>query len=153
MHRFFLASVLCAICGVAAAQVAVKDAWVRGTVAQQKATGAFMQITAKTAGRLVEVRSPVAGVSELHEMSMHNDIMRMRAVTGIDLPAGSAVELKPGGFHVMLLELKKEIADGQKVPLTLVIEHADKTREVVEVEAVARGLGAPAAGGDMHYGH
>ena len=76
----------------ALAQVEVKDPWVRGTVSQQKATGAFLQIKSQKAARLVEIRSPVAGVVEIHEMRMEKDIMRMRALRGLDLPAGKTVE-------------------------------------------------------------
>src|SRR5215471_12946524 len=77
------------------AQTTVKDAWVRGTVPQQKASGAFMQITSAKGGKLVSVSSPVAGVAEVHEMAMEGTTMRMRAVGVLDLPAGKAVELKP----------------------------------------------------------
>jgi len=130
----------------AAAQntVTVTEPWVRATVAQQKATGAFMQITAPKAMRLVEVRSAVAGVAEIHEMSMNDNMMRMRQVKELALPAGKAVELKPGGYHVMLLDLKGQVKAGDKVPLTLVLEGEDKKRETIEVNAVARPLGASA---------
>ena len=130
----------------AAAQntVTVTEPWVRATVAQQKATGAFMQITAPKAMRLVEVRSALAGVAEIHEMSMNDNMMRMRQVKELALPAGKAVELKPGGYHVMLLDLKGQVKAGDKVPLTLVLEGEDKKRETIEVNAVARPLGASA---------
>lgn len=142
MQALLLAAALALSSSLANAQVTVKDAWVRATVVQQKATGAFMQISAARAARLVEARSPAAGIVEIHEMSMNNDVMRMRAVPGIDLPAGKAVELKPGGYHVMLMDLKAPIAEGQVVPVTLVVEYADKTRENIEVKAAARALGA-----------
>jgi copper(I)-binding protein len=78
--------------------VDIKDPWVRATVAQQKATGAFMQLTAKTDSKLVDVKSPVAGLVEVHEMAMENNVMKMRPLQqGLALPAGKAVELKPGG--------------------------------------------------------
>ena len=121
--------------------VQVKEPWVRGTVAQQKATGAFMQLSAPQDMRLVEARSPVAGVVELHEMAMDNNVMKMRAVPGIDIPAGKGAELKPGGFHVMLLDLKKQLKEGDTVPLTLVLEGKDKKRQSVEVNAPVRALG------------
>ena len=75
------------------ASVEIKDPWVRATVAQQKATGAFMQLTAKADSKLVEVKSPVAGVVEIHEMAMEKDVMKMRQVPGLALPAGKAVAL------------------------------------------------------------
>ena len=145
--KTLLATALAVLSFSAAAQggVQVSDPWVRATVPQQKATGAFMQITAPKAMRLLEVRSPVAGVAEIHEMSMADNMMRMRQVKDIALPAGKAVELKPGGFHVMLLELKGQVKAGDKIPLTLVLEGEDKQRVNVEVQAVARPLGATSA--------
>ena len=137
-------AVFAAVCAPAWAQVNVKDAWVRATVAEQKATGAFMQLSAPAGGRLVEVRASVAGVVELHEMSMAGTTMKMRAVPGIDLPPGQAVELKPGGFHVMLMDLKQPLKEGQSVTLTLVVEGPDKKRDSIDVKAVVRPLGAAA---------
>jgi hypothetical protein len=90
--------------------------------------------------RLVEARSPVAGVVEIHEMTMVDNVMRMRAVPGLELPAGKAVELKPGGYHVMLMDLKGQVKEGQSVPLTLVVEGRDKKRQTVEVKAQVRAL-------------
>jgi len=124
------------------AQTTVTDAWVRGTVAQQKATGAFMQLTSAQGGRLVSVQSPVAGVVEIHEMAMEGNVMKMRAVPGLDLPAGKAVELKPGAYHVMLMDLKQPLKDGETVPLTLVVEGKDGKRETLEVKAPVKALAA-----------
>lgn len=89
-----------------AAPVAAEGAWARASVPGQKATGAFMRLTASEATRLVRAESPAAGVTEVHEMKMEGDVMKMRAVPALDLPAGKAVELKPGGYHVMLMDLK-----------------------------------------------
>lgn len=129
----------------AVAQVTVTEPWVRGTVAGQMATGAFMQLKSAKDAKLVEARSPVAGVVEIHEMAMENNVMRMRAVPALDLPAGRSVELKPGGYHVMLMDLKQQMKEGEVVPVTLVIESAGK-REVVEVKAPVR---APTVRNDM----
>ena len=126
----------------ALAQVDVKSPWVRATVPEQKSTGAFMQLSAPSGGRLVEVKSNVAGVVELHEMSMDGNTMKMRAVPGIDLPAGKAVDLKPGGYHVMLMDLKQQLKDGETIPLTLVVEGADKKRQSIEVKVPVRPLSA-----------
>ncbi|AOF81983.1 hypothetical protein BSY238_669 [Methyloversatilis sp. RAC08] len=150
MRRLLTAALLALIAAPAIADITVKDPWVRATVPQQKATGAFMQITAPKAARLVEASSPVAGVTEIHEMTMDKDIMRMRAIPGIDLPAGKAVELKPGGYHVMLMDLKAPITEGQDVPVTLVIEGADKKRETIVIKATARALGASGAMDHKH---
>jgi hypothetical protein len=133
---------------VAFAQTTVKEPWVRGTVAQQKATGMFAQITSTAGGRLVSVSSPVAGVVEIHEMAMENNVMKMRAVPGLDLPAGKAVELKPGGYHVMLMDLKQQLKEGETVPVTLVVQGKDGKKETIEVKAPVKPL---AHGGGMKH--
>ena len=121
--------------GAACAQtVAVKDAWVRATVPGQKATGAFMKITAREGARLVGAASPVAGVTEVHEMKMEGDIMKMRAVPMLDLPAGKTVELKPGGYHVMLMDLKAVLPKDGTVPLTLVFKDTKGVESKVELK-------------------
>ena len=122
------------------AQTSVKDPWVRGTVSGQKATGMFGQITSTAGGKLVSASSPVAGVVEVHEMVMDGNVMKMRAVAGLELPAGKAVELKPGGYHLMLMDLKQELKTGESVPVTLVIEGAGGKRESVEVKAPVKAL-------------
>jgi copper(I)-binding protein len=134
------AAALLALAAAAQAQTTIKDAWVRGTVAQQKASGAFMQITAPQGGKLVEVSTPVAGIAEIHEMAMQGDMMRMRAVPALELPAGKSVQLKPGGYHVMLMDLKQQLKPGESVPLTLVVEGKDGKRETLTVQAPVRAL-------------
>jgi copper(I)-binding protein len=114
----------------------VKDAWVRTTVQGQKATGAFMKITAKDGAKLVSAASPVAGVVEVHEMKMDGDVMRMRAVQGgLDLPAGKTVELKPGGYHVMLMDLKAALPKDSTIPMTLVFKDSKGLETKVELKA------------------
>ena len=129
----------------AAAQVTVGDPWIRGTVPQQMSTGAFMQLRSATDAKLIEARSPVASIVEIHEMKMENNVMRMRAVQSVALPAGRTVDLKPGGYHVMLMDLKQQMKDGDVVPVTLVVESGGK-RETIEVKAKVR---AATASGDM----
>lgn len=124
----------------ALAQIEVKSPWVRGTVQGQKASGAYLEITSKDAAALVGAASPVAGTVEIHEMRMEGDVMRMRAVQRIALPAGRKVELKPGGYHVMLLDLKQPLAKGDMVPLTLRIEGTGKKMTAIEVQAEVRDL-------------
>ena len=125
----------------------VKDAWVRSTVPGQMGTGAFMKITAKAGTQLVGVSSPVAGVGEVHEIKMDKDIMRMRAVPALDLPAGKMVELKPGGYHVMLMDLKQPLLKDSKVPLTLLFKDAkgvqSKLTLTLPVSNMAPGASAP----------
>jgi copper(I)-binding protein len=132
--------------------VEVKDAWVRATVPGQKASGAFMKITAPQASRLVGVSTPVAGVAEVHEMKMDDGVMKMRALPALDLPAGQAVELKPGGYHVMLMDLKTPLRPDSTIPLTLVLRDAKgkETRQELQVPVRALNSAAPMEGHDHH---
>lgn len=152
MKHLLVASLLtlASTAALAQTQVEVKDAWVRATVQQQKTTGAFMQLNAKQDARLIEVRAPIASTVEIHQMSMENNVMRMRAVAGIDLPAGKSVELKPGGYHIMLINLKQQIKDGDLVPVTLVVEGKDKKRQIIELQVPARPLNSAAADAIKH---
>jgi periplasmic copper chaperone A len=136
------AATLLAVCTLsAAAQTKVDEPWVRATVAQQKATGFFARVTSPAGGRLVSAASPVAGVVEIHEMAMEGDVMRMRALTkGLELPPGRTVELKPGGYHIMLMDLKKALAAGETVPLTLIVEGAGGQRETLQLQAPVKPL-------------
>ena len=140
MKTHFLALLFSLFVSSAFAQVTVRDPWVRATVPAQKATGAFMQVTSLQDARLVEVRSPLADVVEIHEMKMENDVMRMRAVPGIDLPAGQRVDLKSGGYHIMLIDIKRQVKEGETIPLTLVVEGKDKQRQTLELNVPARAL-------------
>lgn len=138
------------------AQVTVKEPWVRGTVAEQKATGAFMQLNSAADARLVEVKSPVANIVEVHEMTMVDNMMKMRAVQGgLELPAGKTVELKPGSYHIMLIDLKAPLKEGATVPLTLVVQGKDGKKDSIEVKAPVRALNAaaPATMEQMHKAH
>lgn len=140
------AALLLSLCaGPAQAQTTVTEAWVRGTVPQQKSTGAFMQLESAQGAKLVSASSPAAGVVELHSMSMEGSTMRMRAVPSVDLPKGTRVELKPGGLHVMLMDLKAPLKTGDSIPLSLVVEGKDGKRETVMVKATVRALGADGA--------
>lgn len=121
-------------------QVAVKDPWVRATVAQQKATGAFMQLTATQDVKLISATSPAAKMVEIHTMEMDKDVMKMRQIMSLDLPAGKAVELKPGSYHVMLMGLNAQVKEGDIVPLTLTVEGKDKKTQTIEVKAVGKAM-------------
>ena len=115
--------------------VEVQNAWARATVKGQMATGAFMTLTAKEGSKLVGVSSPVAGVGQVHEMKMEAGVMKMAEVKGgLDLPAGKAVELKPGGFHVMLMDLKEPLMKDSTVPLTLTFKDAKGLESKVELK-------------------
>lgn len=133
-----------ALSGVAHAQVAVDAPWVRATVPQQTATGAFMRLTASRDLRLIGARSDVAQNTEVHEMAMQGQMMRMREVAAVPLPRGQAVALAPGGYHVMLIGLKRPLSAGDQVALTLVFEDAGGKRSEQTVQAPVRPLGAGA---------
>jgi copper(I)-binding protein len=127
--------------GAALAQVAVTDPWIRATVPAQTSSGAFMQLTSKQDARLVGVRTPVAGSAQLHQMEMQGQSMKMHAVDAITLPAGQAVNLASGGYHVMLFDLKRQLKEGESVPLTLVVEDAKHKRADVTVNVPVKPLG------------
>lgn len=120
----------------AMAEVTVSDAWVRGTVPAQTATGAYMKIKSTEDAKVVSVSSPAAKVVEIHEMAMKGGTMEMRAVEALPLPAGRTVELKSGGYHVMLMGLAKPLGKGDVVPITLTVEGAGAKRSTVEVKAM-----------------
>lgn len=135
--------------------VEIRDAWVRAAVPGQKATGAFMKITAKANTQLVGASSPAAGVAEVHEMKMNGDIMTMRAVSALELPAGKLVELKPGGYHVMLMDMKTVLRKDSAISLTLVFKDDKGVQSKIElaVPVVTVAPGAKAAGKSAMDGH
>jgi copper(I)-binding protein len=124
----------------------VEGAWVRSSVPGQQGTGAFMKLTAREAMKLVGISTPVAAVAEVHEMKMEGDVMRMRAVKELDLPAGRTVELKPGGYHLMLQDLKQPLVQGSTVALTLSFRDAKGAESKLELK-VPVAIRAPATGG------
>lgn len=146
-------SAACAAIFFASAAVAapavpkVEGAWIRSTVKGQAGTGAFMKLTPSQATQLVGASTPVAGTAEVHEMKMEGQVMKMRAVPALDLPAGRATELKPGGYHIMLLDLKQPLAAGSSVPLTLTFRDSKGVEEKLElkVPVSARAPGAATA--------
>lgn len=123
-----------------AANISVTDAWVRATMPGQPVGAAYMQIESDADARLVGVSSSAVPRVEVHEMKMDGDVMRMREVKAVDLPKGRTVSLEPGGFHIMLMNLKKPIVAGDSIPLTLTIESGGK-QQTVEVKAEARAMG------------
>jgi copper(I)-binding protein len=128
------------------ANVAISGVWMRPTVTGQKATGAFLKLVAKENSKLLSVSTPVAGVAEIHEMKMEGNVMKMAPVPSLDLPAGKEVELKPGGYHLMLMDLKSPIEKGTKVPLTLKFQDAKGAKFQVELMVDAAMPATPAKG-------
>ena len=112
----------------------VEGGWVRGSVPGQSGTGAFMRLTASEPVQLVGASTPVAGSAEVHEMKMEGDVMRMRPLPRLDLPAGQTVELKAGGNHIMLTDLKQPLQKDTVVPLTLVFRNARGLESRLEVK-------------------
>lgn len=111
--------------------------WARSTAPGQAAGGGFLKLKngGATADRLVAASAAVADRVELHSMKMEGDVMRMRQVDGIDLPAGGSVALEPGGLHLMFLGLKQPLAAGSRFPLKLQFEKAGEVTVEVHVEA------------------
>ena len=132
----FLAATLLA--SAAHAQVTVADPWVRTTVAQQSTTAAYLTITSAQGGKLVSASSPIAAAVDVHQMKMEGDLMKMRLVDALPLPAGQPVEFKPNGYHLMMTGLKAPLKAGDVVPIKLVVEDAKGKREIVDVKAAAR---------------
>ena len=148
-----ISALLLAAAGSAIAQtVKVENAWARATVPGQQASAAFMTLTAPEGARLVGASSPAAGVAEVHEMAMQGDVMKMRAIESLALPAGQPVPLKPGGHHIMLLDLKAPLAEGATVPLTLLFKDAAGKCGKIELQVPVRALTSPAAPAGGH-GH
>ena len=142
-----------AVWAQAPAAVKVEGAWARASVQGQKGTGAFMQLTAPQGARLVGAHSRAAGVAEVHEMKMEGDVMKMRAVPALELPPGKTVELRPGGYHVMLMDLKAPLMKGSSVPLTLVFQDAKGTESRLDL-SLPVGTSAPGgAGAAPAHGH
>ena len=145
-------SVVSMLASAQTAAVKVDGAWARATVQGQKGTGAFMTLTAKEGTRLVGVSSPAAGVAEVHEMKMENDVMKMRAVAGVDLPAGQAVSLKPGGYHLMLMDLKAPLQKDSTVPVTLRFKDAKGVESSLDL-VLPVGATAPGSAGGKTDDH
>ena len=139
--RKALSVIAALLCCTAHAEVTVKDAWVRGTVAAQTVTGAFMTVTSSEDAKLVAARSPIASMTEIHRSTMKDGVNRMDAAGAVALPAGKAVELKPGGYHVMLMGIAKPVVAGAKVPIQLTVEDRRGKRSTIEVQAEVRPLG------------
>jgi periplasmic copper chaperone A len=127
-------------------QLDVANAWAGATPGKAENGAAYVTITSPAADRLVSASTPVAKKAELHTMSMQGMVMKMRPVSGVDIPAGQAVTLKPGGEHIMLMGLNQPLREGQSFPLTLNFEKAGPRTVTVTVEkAGAKGPGPAAA--------
>ncbi len=117
--------------------------WARATAPGASVGGGYLTVTnaGAAADKLVGVSSPVAARTELHEMKMEKDVMRMREVKSLDVPAHGRLELKPGGFHLMFQQLRQPLKPGDKVPVTLKFEKAGEVATELEVEGMGAGSG------------
>lgn len=130
-----------------AGEVAVSDAWSRASAPGQVSAAVGLRITSQKEARMVAVSSPASASAEMHTMTHENNMMKMRMVESFALPAQKEVVLGAGGDHLMLINLKKPLREGDRVPLTLTVQFADKTTEKIEVVAVVQALTA------MHEHH
>jgi hypothetical protein len=141
MFQPLAAAALAMTCTLAAAQIKAEGAWARPTVVGQQAGGGFLMLTSASADRLLGGSTPLAERLELHSMAMKGDVMQMRQIDAIALPAGKPVRLEPGGLHLMFIGLKQPLALGGKVPVTLKFEKAGEVK--VEFDVAVRAA-APA---------
>ena len=130
------AALLCATVAAfaqSAPKLTIDHAWARPTVPGQPTSGAYMTLTAGEPLVLVGASTPAAGMAEVHQMKMEGDVMKMSGVDGLTLPAGKPVELKPGGYHIMLMHLHAPLQAGTNIPLTLTLKNASGAQ--VQVQA------------------
>ena len=113
--------------------------YARPTPPGARSGGAYFTIENRggQADRLLRVTTTAAGTAEIHSMTMDGNVMKMRAVASVDIPPHAATALKPGGYHVMLLDLKQPLAAGQTVPLTLTFEKAGAVDVPARVEPMS----------------
>ena len=133
-----LAAFLSAFAGIGAADtgtpiVEVREAWALPTVPGQEVAAVYMNITSAHNATLVKIESKIAGSVQIHNMRMDGQVMKMRELKDLPLPAGATVKLAPGGNHLMMTQLKKPLRLGESVPLSLTIVKADGSKGVVRV--------------------
>jgi periplasmic copper chaperone A len=146
LRRCIAVAIGMALAPSAGAQVTVDEAWVRATAPGQPVAAAYLKIKSAQAAALVAVRTPVTARAGIHEMKMEGGVMKMRPVARVELPAGKTVELKPGGYHLMLMNIAKPLRPGETVSITLVIEGPHKKRQEVEVRAEVRPMTSATGG-------
>ena len=121
--------------------IKIENAYVRATAPGQPAAGAFMKIdNSGTADQLVSASSPAAGEVQLHQMSMEGNVMKMGQVKDIAVPANGSVDLKPGGYHIMLMNIKAPLKAGETVPVKLKFAKAGEVEVKLPVNAVGSGM-------------
>lgn len=124
--------------------VVIKDVWARATPGGAQTAAVYATLESPAGDRLTGASTPAAQKAELHQMTMHGNVMEMRPVAGLDLPPGQPVTLKPGGYHLMLTGLAKPLVAGTSFPLTLDFAKAGARQLTVSVAGIgAMGPGAP----------
>jgi hypothetical protein len=128
---------------VATNAIKIEDAYTRATVPGQQVAGGFLRIENKgnIADQLISASSPIAGEVQLHEMAMDGNVMKMRQVKDIAVPAGGAVELKPGGLHLMFMNIKTPLTAGETVSVKLKFSKAGEVEVKMPVNAMGAGHG------------
>lgn len=133
--------VLCVATAFAAtADIKVENAWARAPAPGQKTAGAYLELKSPVNASLVAAASPLAERVEIHSMSMDGGVMRMRPMQRLELPAGKTVKLAPNGIHLMLVELKRPLKAGDKIPLSLTVQTAGAAPTTLKIEAEVRPL-------------
>lgn len=123
-------------------QLKIENPYARATAPGQKVAGGFMKIESKgAADQLIAASSPVAGVMQLHTMAMDGNVMIMREVKGIDVPANGSVELKPGGLHLMFMDIKTPLKAGETVPVKLKFQKSGEVEVKLQVRDISGGHG------------
>lgn len=140
LSRVLACAALAALALAARAEVTAANAWVRGTAPGQKMSAAYLTFTSSEDAKVLAVSSPVAKKSQIHASLMMSGVMHMHQIDGLELPARQPVELKPGGNHVMLMDLMRPLQAGEQVPLVFTIEDAKGRRSTLEVKAPVRPL-------------
>jgi len=121
--------------------IKIENAYVRATAPGQPAAGAFMKIdNSGAADQLLSASSPAAGEVQLHQMSMEGNVMKMGQVKDIAVPANGSVDLKPGGYHIMLMNIKAPLKAGETVPVKLKFAKAGEVEVKLPVNAVGSGM-------------
>jgi periplasmic copper chaperone A len=137
---------------VKAGDLVITQAWSRATPSGAKVGGGYLTVENKgsTADKLIGGSADIAGKVEIHEMAMDGGVMKMRPLDkGLVIEPGKTVKFAPGGYHMMLMDLKTQLKQGDKVPVTLQFEKAGKVNVSLDVQ----GVGAQAPGGGDHSGH
>lgn len=138
---FAAALLLFAPLGALAGNLTIAKAWVRPAVSGQQVTGAYMELTAKRASKVTRIETPVADVVEIHRMAMKDGVMEMHELEVLELPAGETVRLHPGDYHLMLIDLKRPLKPGERVPLKLTLQNSNGRTETIAIQVpVARAM-------------